>query len=266
MTLWSLLRRGLLVGALAGLTAGLFALVAAEPHVQAAINHEEAVSAQTEPAAATKPATAEPAADGHAHTHGDGEDVTVSRPLQRAGMVAATALSGMIFGGLLALAFGLRLTRRGPGRPWLVALAMGGTALYAFVLLPLAVYPANPPGIGNPDTINTRTLSYLVLVGGGLVAGWVASRAARAVARPEQPWRAWAAVLATLIAVAAVLALILPGAEAAPSSFPAQLLWEFRISALATQLVLWTALTLGFGAVVAKRLAVAGPGQAIAGA
>lgn len=240
MGLWSLLRRGLLAGALAGLVAGLFAFVVAEPHVQAAIDHEERIAALA-PAAPV-------ADDGHAHSH----DVEVSRPAQRGGMILATTLTGLAFGGLLALAYGVRRTRRPSERPWPVALAMGGSALFAFVALPLVLYPANPPGVGDPDTINTRTLAYLAMTLGGLIACWGAAHAARAADRPGEPWRAWLASAATLVAAGVLMVVLLPGAEPAPQSFPAQLLWEFRVSAAATQVVLWTVLTLGFATVVAR--------------
>ena len=263
MTFWSLIRRGLLVGALAGLCAGLFALGVAEPNVQKAIDHEDAMSLVAAAAPTSDPsgepagvgaAAAAPAPDGHAHTHGeDGEEeVVVSRPNQRAGMVLATTLSGIVFGGLLGLAFALRVTRRGGENPWTVGLAMGGTAAFALIFLPLVVYPANPPGIGNPDTINTRTIAYLVLVIGGLVAGWVASRAVRSVRREDQPWRAPLAAIGVLLAMTIALKVILPGSEPAPETFPAQLLWNFRLSALATQVVLWSLLSIGFAAVISR--------------
>jgi hypothetical protein len=66
--------------------------------------------------------------------------------------------------------------------------------------------------------------------------------------RPQSP--PWARPLAgagTFVAVAGGLALALPGIQEVPRDFPAPLLWEFRLSSLGTQAVLWASLGVGFG-------------------
>jgi predicted cobalt transporter CbtA len=47
--------------------------------------------------------------------------------------------------------------------------------------------------------------------------------------------------------------MILPRINEVPADFPATVLWNFRVASLATQLVLWTAIGIGFGA-MAKRV------------
>ena len=40
------------------------------------------------------------------------------------------------------------------------------------MLVPFVKYPPNPPAVGDPATINQRTISYLAILVIGLVAVW----------------------------------------------------------------------------------------------
>jgi predicted cobalt transporter CbtA len=51
----------------------------------------------------------------------------------------------------------------------------------------------------------------------------------------------------------AVVFLLLPGVDEVPAGFPAELLWRFRVGSLATQLALWAAMGLAFGALLERR-------------
>jgi predicted cobalt transporter CbtA len=52
----------------------------------------------------------------------------------------------------------------------------------------------------------------------------------------------------------AVVVLILPGIHETPSDFPADVLYEFRLYSLGTQLVMWAAIGLVFAPMVARLL------------
>jgi hypothetical protein len=43
---------------------------------------------------------------------------------------------------------------------------------------------------------------------------------------------------------------LLPAVDEVPRTFPASLLWSFRIAALGMQVILWTTVGAGFGSVV----------------
>ncbi|GAA3660229.1 CbtA family protein [Nonomuraea antimicrobica] len=224
----TLLARGLLVGLLAGLIAGGFAFVFGEPRVDHAIALEEAAA---------------PAAEQAAHSHG--EEAEVSRPVQKAGLFLATGLYGLAVGGVFALVFAGLRGRVGPRSDGRLALAAAGTAFAAVILVPFVKYPANPPAVGDPATINSRTLLYLVLILVGLAATAVAVATARRVT--GDPWaRGLAAVAAFLVPVVAAWWL-LPPVDEVPDGFPATLLWEFRLASIGTQLVFWTAFGVLFG-------------------
>jgi hypothetical protein len=229
--IWSLLRRGFLVGVLAGLAAGGFAFVFGEPLVQDAIDIEEAANLH----ASLSPALAQVG------------DAFVSRPDQRLGLFLATALYGACVGTLFALAFAL-LRGRGAARDdWQLSVRLAAGLFAALVLLPFLKYPANPPAVGDPATIAERTWLYLAMLAGGLLSLVAAARVMWSVAEDAAPWRRPVLGLVTFVALGGFLALVLPGGDEVPAEFPASLLWEFRLSSLGTQAVLWTVLGVGYG-------------------
>lgn len=265
----ALFRQGLIAGALAGLLAGLVAFVLGEPALQRAIDRETATIVDTSIAPATAGATHDHAAspggdhdhaatgasaDGHADVasggHDHGEEALVSRPWQRVGLLLASVLSGAVFGGLLSLAFALRRRRRPNEDPWRAALWLGAAATLAWVLFPLVLAPANPPTVGDPDTVTARTLAYLGAVAGGLAVAWLASRLVRVLPAGRPRWQPVVAVLVPIVLGLAVLWLVLPAPATPPEGFPAELLWQFRLASVATQLTLWGALTVTFAALV----------------
>jgi putative cobalt transporter subunit CbtA len=231
-----LLLRGLLAGLFAGLLAGGFAMVVGEPHVDAAIAIEEQAAAAA----------------------GDtgGEEPIVDRGTQSGvGLLLATGLYGIALGGIFATAYTVLRRRLRTASASRAALGLAAAVLLGLVLVPFATYPPNPPAVGDPATIDQRTGAYLAAIVLGLVAVWAGVVAAR-TQRAE--WSRAAAGVAGFLIVVTVAFLLLPDFDEVPATFPAALLWDFRISSLGTQLVLWTALGLGFTALLA-RLTAASP-------
>ncbi|MEU8423205.1 CbtA family protein [Micromonospora sp. NPDC048835] len=229
----AVLVRGLLAGLVAGLLAGAFAYVAGEPHVEAAIAIEEAAT------------HAEPAAGAHDH-----EDALVSRSGQRGGLFLATALFGAAMGGLLATAYVLLARRRRDDDDGRRGLLLAGAALLGAVIVPFLKYPANPPAVGDPATIDQRTVTYLLMVVLGLVAVWAGSLGYRSVGPQAPTWLRAAAAVGGFVLVTAVSYVVMPSFQEVPADFPAALLWEFRLASLGTQVVLWTGIGLLFAALL----------------
>ncbi|MCT9091600.1 CbtA family protein [Streptomyces sp. ASQP_92] len=227
--------RGLLVrGMLAGLAAGLLALAVAyflgEPRVDAAIAFEDA----------------------HSHEHGA---EVVSRTVQStAGLGTGVLVYGVAFGGIAALAFCCALGRIGRFGPRSTALLLSSAALIAVYLVPFLKYPANPPSIGDPDTIGRRTLLYFLMMALGVLLAVAAVLLGRRLAPRLGNWHA--TVLAGLVFVLAVGAAyaFLPAVNEVPRDFSATLLWQFRLAALAIQLTLWTVFGLLFGHLAQRSL------------
>lgn len=131
---------------------------------------------------------------------------------------------------------------------WNRSLYLAAAIFVGAALVPFLKYPANPPTVGDPETIGIRTIAYFGLVGMSLLTILMAWRVhgtlrERGVSLPVRQ----VAVGSGVAVVVAALYATLPAA-ADPGEFPAGLLWDFRLSSLGTQLVLWTGLGLLFGA------------------
>jgi predicted cobalt transporter CbtA len=227
----SLVVRGLVAGVIAGLAAGVFAFIFGESRIDAAIALEHAHSHAHASAAAP---------GGHAH------DALVSRDGQRAGLLLATTLYGFAVGGVFAMIFAAVRGRVGPVEPAALTARLAGALFLAVVLVPFIKYPANPPGVGAAETIGERTTLYLALLACCLLALLAAVRVARLAARRPRGLSPLAAGAGTFAATAALACALLPGVDEVPPGFPASLLWDFRLSSLGTQLVLWSVLAAGF--------------------
>ncbi|OEJ42369.1 hypothetical protein BGK70_14615 [Streptomyces agglomeratus] len=229
-----LLGRGLAAGGAAGLAAGLFSLLLAEPLMDRAIRLEEARSAADE------------------HTHGAAatavqhHEELFSRSTQHFGLVVTAVVAGLALGVLFALAYALVHRRTGLGeRPWPRALAFGAAAFVAVSLLPGLRYPANPRGVGDSGTVANRQALWLAAVVIGILGMVLARQVYVRLADRSLPVRQ-VAVAVTGVATLAVL-FALPGN---PDEVPvaATLLWDFRMLSLASHAVLWAVFAGVFGA------------------
>jgi predicted cobalt transporter CbtA len=223
----TLLVRGMIAGLCAGVIAGGFAEIVGEPQVDRAITFEAAHADAAEP---------------HHHE-------PVSRGVQKTlGLFTALAVYGASFGGLFALAFAAVFRRIGRAGAMATAVWLAAAVFVAVILVPFLKYPANPPAVGDPDTIGSRTELYFSMVAISVLSAVAALRLARQAAAR------WGQSVAPLVGVAAFLALViaaglaLPGVDEVPRDFPATTLWHFRVASLGTQVVLWSSLGLLFGA------------------
>ncbi|MGO4125617.1 CbtA family protein [Inquilinus sp. YAF38] len=240
----SLLLRGMLVGVLAGLLAFGFARIFGEPQVDRAIALEGTL--------------------GHSHEHGDHaaaapaggeaeEPELVSRDTQAGlGLLTGAVVYGAAIGGLFALVFAFTYGRVGRLDPRATAALLALAAFVALVVVPSLKYPANPPAVGNPDTIGERTTLFFVMLAISVAALVLAVNLALGLARRRGGWSAGLIAGAVYIAIIAVAQVALPVVNEVPDGFPADLLWQFRIASLGMHAVLWTTIGLGFG-VLAER-------------
>ncbi len=218
---WVYLRRGLAAGLLAGLLAGTFAYLLAEPVLDRAIELEIA-----------------------AHEHA-GE--VFDRSQQRVGLILATALYGASVGALFGLLSAFFRRRSLPRSEWRRSLALAGAVFLGVVLLPFLKYPPNPPGLGaDPATLTERTLAYLAMILLSLLAVLAAWRFARGLGGVSAPARDLASA-GVLVGLWAFLYLAMPDFGGPDGHAPADLVWDFRLSALGTQAVLWAGIGCIFG-------------------
>jgi hypothetical protein len=181
---------------------------------------------------------------GHSH---EGEEEVFSRTTQKAGLFFATGLSGVLVGGIFGMAYAYFGGRLASDREWIRSLSLAGALFVGAFLIPFLKYPANPPTVGDPATIGSRTAAYFALVAHSLLVvlgAWYVARRLRerGVAAPARQL----AVGLGIAVVVGVLFLVLP-AGPDPGEFPAGLLRDFRLSSLGTQLVLWAGIGVIFG-------------------
>ncbi|WP_308198652.1 CbtA family protein [Hoyosella sp. YIM 151337] len=227
-TFGALLGRGVLAGLVAGLIAGTFAYFVGEPHIDAAIAIEEAAAL----------------ADHGVHPHSHGDEELVSRAGQRAGLFLAMALSGLALGAIFAtVAHHARRHFTAPA----VTLSLWLAFLCWMVIsvIPFGIYPANPPAVGDPDTISQRTFAWGAAVVVGIIAATAAVAVTKKLATAWQSVRLAAAAVAFGVIVGLGY-LALPTFDDVPADFPATLLWDFRVAAIASTTVMWLALGIIF--------------------
>lgn len=236
----TLLIWGLLAGLCGGLLATGFSEVAGEPAVNQAINFE-----YTQAKAAGQPE----------------EKEIVTRGVQRSiGLLTAAAVFGVSMGGLFALAFAFAYGRVGRASPGRTALWLAAGAFVVVYLVPFLKYPANPPSVGDPDTIGRRTELYLAMIVCSLLAAVAALRIRAWLGARRDPGTATVVAGLSYLAVVVAAGLILPGIHEVPKNFPATTLWRFREASIGMQAVLWTTIGVVF-ATAAQRVMVGAPAR-----
>ena len=178
---------------------------------------------------------------------GPGGDEMFTRGVQQAGGMAAAVLYGAALGAVFTLAYALVRHRLRTGDDWRASVALAAAGFSAVFLLPFLKYPANPPAVGDPDTIGRRTALYLVAVGWSLLATWGGWRAWRALVAKGMPQhQAVPATLATWVVLATIGLVILP-ANTDPVEAPATLIWQFRLATVAGAAAYWSVMGMVFG-------------------
>ncbi|MFF2957191.1 CbtA family protein [Kitasatospora sp. NPDC057965] len=263
-TVGKLLLRGLLAGLVAGLVAFLFAYTVGEGPVSDAIAQEQSQSAPAGHHHGGGAGAADGPADSHeaADTAGSAdEEELVSRDLQStAGLATGVLVYGVAVGGIAALAFCFALGRVGRSGPRATAALVAGAAFTTVYLVPFLKYPAMPPAVGNPDTIGKRTALFFLMIALSVLIGTAAVITGRRLAPRLGTWNAVLAAGLGYVAVMAVLSFVLPdNDDAIPDGFPAGLLWDFRLTSIGLQAVLWTGFALVFGMLAQRMLTPAAP-------
>jgi predicted cobalt transporter CbtA len=177
---------------------------------------------------------------------GAGEEV-FGRGAQQAGGALASVVFGVVAGTVFALAFALVRHRVATADDWRAALALAATAFTTVFLVPFLRYPANPPGVGDADTVGRRTALYLLALGWSAVATWAAWRAGRALRARSAPDHVRLPAVAATYAVLVGIGLVALPPNPDPVAVPATLLWQFRLATVGGALALWAVLGTVFG-------------------
>jgi predicted cobalt transporter CbtA len=233
----TLLVRGMLVGLIAGLLVFGFGKVFGEPQVDRAISFESALDEAKAKAEEAK------------GIHVIEQPELVSREVQAGlGLFTGVMVYSTAFGGLFALVFAVadrRVVDLGPRAASALLATAGFIAVY---VVPNVKYPANPPSVGEPDTIGQRTGLYFIMLAFSVVAMIAAAIVRKRLAERLGGWNAALIAAGGYLVAVIVGARILPGINEVPEAFPAVVLWQFRVASFEMQLVMWATIGLGFGA------------------
>lgn len=246
-----LLLRGMLVGLAAGVLAFGVARVLGEPQVRKAIAFETYV-------------------ENTVH-HETPEHAEVSRAVQdSAGLGTGAIVYGVAFGGIFALVFAAAYGRLGTMTVRGTCAVLGLLGFVGLYVVPVLKYPANPPSIGQPDTIGRRTTLYLVMMLLSIGAIVVAVVVRRRLLYRFGEWNATLIAAGGYAVTMALCFVLLPGINEVPqqaiagvvpaitdaaTTFPPAVLWRFRIASLAIQGVMWATIAIGFAPLAHRLLA-----------
>jgi predicted cobalt transporter CbtA len=245
-----LIGRGLLAGAIGAALAFVFARLCAEPVIGRAIAFEDGRA---------------DALDAHGvHEHGA---ELFSRGVQsNAGLGFGVLIFGVAMGALFGVVFCVVFPRVGGAAPQRLSLLMAAAAFVAVYLVPFVKYPPNPPAVGQSDTIAARTGWYLMTVLASVLLAAAAVWLARRLTARFGAFSGRLLAAGAYVAAVAVALVPLPSTDETPQpvrdasgsivypGFPADVLYEFRLLALATQLVLWATIGLVFATLVRRPL------------
>ena len=224
-----MLGRLVLAGLIAGVLSGVFSVLVTERALA--------------PALAVEDARAVTAGDSE---HGEG---LFDRGTQVFGGFLGAVLAGVILAVIVAVVFGLIRHRLPGGTDFARLLLLAAIGFAVVGLLPALKIPANPPAVGDPDTVGERTAIYgAVLISGIVVAMLVSALVSFLRSRSVTvPATATAAVVATVLLSTCVLVLLPDTPDAIPADVPAAVVWDFRLASLGQLAVMWGALGLAGG-------------------
>ncbi len=226
--LGAVLAAGLVAGLLAGLAAGVFHSLATEPVIQRAIDLEGVL----------RSAAGEPK-----------REEVVSRRVQRVGMIIGFLLFGAAWGTLFGVAYWLLPGHAAGAHVRVQALGLALAGYWTLGVFPHFKYPANPPGVGNPETVGYREGLYFSFLALSVIGALLAAVAYRHVGRLGRGWQR-ARVRGTLVGVLyaiflGAMSVFLPNSPD-PVRMAPELVAEFRWLSLVGVSVFWAVLAGAF--------------------
>lgn len=226
-----LIGRGLLAGAIGGMVAFLFARTFVEPVIDKAVAYEDAQEA------------------GHEH----GVELFTRGVQANIGMGFGVLAFSVAMGALFAVAYCVVYGRVGSVTPRLLSVLLAGGMFLSLYVFPFLKYPASPPALSLDETIRQRTLLYVAVVVLSAALFAAAVWLGRTLSVKYGAWSATLISAAGYVVAMTVVMLVLPTMDETPADFPADVLYEFRLYSLGTQLVLWMVIAVVFGS-MAQRL------------
>lgn len=216
LSLSATLRAAVLAALVAGIVVAGFHRFATEPVIDQAITLEEQAS--------------------HDHEAPAGEPI-VSRDAQRIGLFVGMVLYGLTWSLFFAAAYQRCQTWLPASTPATRAALLVLGAYFAVVLFPFLKYPANPPGVGEADSIVLRQQLYLLAIAVGCAGVALALALARSL-RGRGETVKWLAPLGFLIVFGLVAYVAMPS-NPDTVRLPGELVGSFRALSLLGLTLFW---------------------------
>ena len=198
------------------------------------------------------------------HEHGD---AVFTRGVQaNIGMGFGVLAFSVAVAALFAVVFCVTYGRLGDLRARTQAALLAFGAFVSVYLVPFIKYPPNPPAVSLDETIRERTGLYLLMVVLSMALAVGAVGLGRRLVSKLGVWSATLIGFASYIATISIVMTVLPTVDETPGplvndagaivfpGFTADDLYEFRLHALGTQVVVWATIGLVFASLVGRLL------------
>lgn len=219
----------LISGAIAGTVFGLINLVLVEPYLDKAIGIEVQNSI-------------------NAYEEVNLEEHVSYRFWQKGGQVAAGTILGMTFGSLLGIVFvfGKKIIS---GSNIKKALVLSGVIWLVIFIIPAIKYPANPPTVGDPDTIYYRQFLFISFI---LISGFTALGLSIIYTKIKSKVSIKFLTVSIIYTIVMIGVFIVTPPNPDMITAPTDLVNGFRIMSMLTMTIFWIILGLTFGLIWEK--------------
>jgi predicted cobalt transporter CbtA len=214
----------LLAGAIAGTILGVINQVVVEPYIEHAIEIEMQNTAQSDQA--VNPA-----------------EFTAYRFWQKGGEIVAGTILGLSIGSLFGIVFAYTHSSIPGSDNKKKALIVAGIMWFVLFLIPALKYPANPPAVGDPETIYYRQSLYVAFLA---ISGFSALGLTFLYGKMRALNTKKAIIPAVYTAIIAGAYFAMP-ANPDPINAPIDLVIGFRITSAITISMFWGLLGIIFG-------------------
>ncbi|HEX6282292.1 MAG TPA: CbtA family protein [Nitrososphaera sp.] len=214
----------LLAGAIAGTILGVMNQVALEPYIERAIELEMQNTIQSGQVI-------------------NSAEFTAYRFWQKGGEIVAGTILGLSIGSLFGIVFAYTRSAIPGSNNKKKALIVAGIMWFVLFLMPALKYPANPPAVGDPETIYYRQSLYIAFLA---ISGFSALGLAFLYHKMGSLNTKKVIIPAAYAAIIAGAYLAMP-ANPDPINAPMDLVIGFRITSAITLSVFWGLLSVFFG-------------------
>jgi predicted cobalt transporter CbtA len=214
----------LLAGAIAGTILGVMNQVAVEPYIERAIELEMQNTVQSGQVI-------------------DPDEFTAYRFWQKGGEIVAGTILGLSIGSLFGIVFAYTYSSIPGSNNKKKALIVAGIMWFVLFLMPALKYPANPPAVGDPETIYYRQTLYVAFLA---ISGFSALGLAFLYRRMGSLNTKKTIIPAAYAAIIAGAYLAMPSSPD-PINAPTDLVIGFRAASAITLSIFWGLLGVIFG-------------------